>query len=104
MQIFIAGKRRAPDTEALLEVVRNQFLPGHVLVLADGPNGKSMLLYMRNQTLECLHPVGGRAAAYVCKEFACSMPVTTPEDLQKSLSGELQATRAQSADCSSESD
>ncbi|XP_065158574.1 spermatogenesis-associated protein 20 [Atheta coriaria] len=103
-QIFIAGKRRAPDTEALLEVVRNQFLPGHVLVLADGPNGKSMLLYMRNQTLECLHPVGGRAAAYVCKEFACSMPVTTPEDLQKSLSGELQATRAQSADCSSESD
>jgi len=28
----------------------------------------------------------GKATAYVCQHFACLAPVTTPEELEKSLS------------------
>jgi uncharacterized protein YyaL (SSP411 family) len=29
--------------------------------------------------------LGGRATAYVCEEFACQAPVTTPDELRRTL-------------------
>jgi uncharacterized protein YyaL (SSP411 family) len=33
-----------------------------------------------------MHQTGGRATAFVCRDFACREPVTTPE----ALAGQLQ--------------
>ncbi|XP_031354911.1 spermatogenesis-associated protein 20-like [Photinus pyralis] len=90
-QVFIAGEREDNNTQALLDVVRNSLLPGRILALADGPTGRAGLLYSRHETLARLHPVHGKSAAYVCRNFACSLPVTEPEELATSLEAEFQA-------------
>jgi uncharacterized protein YyaL (SSP411 family) len=61
-----------PGREPLEEVVRSRFRPH--LVLAGGEAGGVPLLQGRE-------PVAGRAAAYVCENFACQRPVTEPGDL-----------------------
>ncbi|KAK5640835.1 hypothetical protein RI129_009382 [Pyrocoelia pectoralis] len=89
-QVFIAGEREDNNTQALLDVVRNSLLPGRILALADGPTGRAGLLYSRHATLARLHPIHGKSAAYVCRNFACSLPVTEPEELATSLESDWQ--------------
>ena len=64
------------DTGPLARVVRNRFRPH--LVLAGGPAEGVPLLADRE-------PVDGRAAAYVCENFACRRPVTEPAELEALL-------------------
>jgi uncharacterized protein len=64
------------DTGALERVVRARFRPH--LVLAGGEADGVPLLQGRE-------PVDGRPAAYVCENFACKMPVTEPEELERLL-------------------
>jgi uncharacterized protein YyaL (SSP411 family) len=68
------------DIEPLERVVRGAFRPH--LVLAGGARDGVPLLQDRD-------PVDGRAAAYVCENFACQMPVTEPGELE----GLLEAVR-----------
>ncbi|CAG9774108.1 unnamed protein product [Ceutorhynchus assimilis] len=84
-QVFIAGVTEDNSTQALLDVVRSRLIPGRVLAVADGPGGRAGLLYQRMETLHRLKPIQGRAAAYVCRNFTCSLPVTEPHELATSL-------------------
>jgi uncharacterized protein YyaL (SSP411 family) len=63
------------DVSALARVVRGGYFPHVVLAGGDGDVG-----LLRDRS-----PVEGRAAAYVCERFACRLPVTTVEDLSRSL-------------------
>ena len=63
----------------LAAVVRSSFRPH--LVLAGGPEGIERPELMRER-----RAVDGRAAAYVCENFACRRPVTDPGELAASLS------------------
>jgi uncharacterized protein len=73
-EVALAGD----DTRALERVVRSRFRP-HI-VLAGGQSDGVPLLEGR-------HPVEGRAAAYVCENFACRRPVTEPAELESLLRG-----------------
>ncbi|KAJ8986107.1 hypothetical protein NQ317_005577 [Molorchus minor] len=84
-QVFIAGQTEDNNTQALLDVVRSRFMPGRILAIADGPGGRAGLLYRRHESLSRLRPIQGKPAAYVCRNFACSLPVTEPDDLATSL-------------------
>jgi uncharacterized protein YyaL (SSP411 family) len=64
------------DTAPLERVVRAAFRPH--LVLAGGRSDGVPLLQDRD-------PVNGRAAAYVCENFTCRMPVTEPAELEDLL-------------------
>jgi uncharacterized protein len=67
-QIVLAGDNIAP----FVDVLRMRFLPHHTLLKAgDVPATRDMA------------PVDGRAAAYVCENFTCQMPVTEPDALLK---------------------
>jgi uncharacterized protein YyaL (SSP411 family) len=70
-EVALAGEDLGP----LARVVREAYLP-HV-VLAGG-SGDIPLLEGRT-------PVDGRAAAYVCEHFTCSLPVTSAEELTAAL-------------------
>ena len=62
----------------LVEVVRERLRPG---VVVAGSPGDGVPLMVGRETVE------GRAAAYVCENFACKRPVTEPGDLEALLTG-----------------
>jgi uncharacterized protein YyaL (SSP411 family) len=71
-QIVLAGEPGEAGFDALAVVARRRFLPNHVLVRADAG--------LLPRTAE-MGPVGGAAAAYVCENFTCQLPVTEAAQL-----------------------
>ncbi|XP_063917283.1 spermatogenesis-associated protein 20 [Zophobas morio] len=96
-QVFIAGETEDNNTQALLDVVRSRYIPGRILAVTDGPSGRAGLLYQRHESLSRLKPIQGKSAAYVCRNFACSLPVTEPEELANSLDGKGEGGQASSS-------
>jgi len=80
VQIVVAGQKGEPETEELLRTVRRRYLPNKVVLLADGGAGQKWLAE-HIDALDQMKPVHGRAAAYVCRNFACKLPVTEPGEL-----------------------
>jgi uncharacterized protein YyaL (SSP411 family) len=78
-EIAIVGRRDDPATQALLAEVRRRFLP-HTIVALKEPEEESMLPLLKGRTL-----VDGKPAAYVCENYACKLPVTSVEALEKIL-------------------
>lgn len=83
-EVAIVGDPAAEDTHVLLAVVSGMFLPNLVLTGTTGAAAEagriSPLLHDRDM-------VDGKATAYVCENYTCQAPVTTPEDLHKALAG-----------------
>jgi uncharacterized protein YyaL (SSP411 family) len=72
-QIVIAGKPNAGDTKAMLQVVRERYLPNAILILADSDDSQKRLSKLL-PFLETIKPVDGKATAYVCVNYACQLP------------------------------
>ncbi|MDQ2659555.1 MAG: thioredoxin domain-containing protein [Verrucomicrobiota bacterium] len=83
-QIVIAGARAAAETQALVREAQQQFLPNKILLLADGAEGGAFLAE-KSEALAGMKPVDGKPAAYVCENFTCQAPVTTPAELRALL-------------------
>jgi hypothetical protein len=84
-QIVIAGKKDAPETNALLKAVHRHFLPKTILLLADGDEGQKYL-GEKNEAVRAMSMVDGKPAAYVCENFTCKAPVTDAGALSNLLS------------------
>ncbi len=84
IQIVVAGGIHEPETVALLRVIRGHYLPNKVVLLADGGLNQSWLAD-RVAGIRAMAPLQGRPAAYVCRNFACELPVTEPEQLMELL-------------------
>jgi uncharacterized protein YyaL (SSP411 family) len=74
-EVAIVGDQADEATHALLAVVYARYLP-HTVVALKRPGEESMLPLLKGRDL-----VDGRPAAYVCENYACRLPVTTPEQL-----------------------
>jgi uncharacterized protein YyaL (SSP411 family) len=83
-QIVIAGKKDAPETEALVKEVHRHFLPKTIVLLADGGEGQKYL-GKKSEAIRAMSPVDGKPAAYVCQDFTCKAPVTDPKQLAELL-------------------
>ncbi|MEQ8763900.1 MAG: thioredoxin domain-containing protein [Planctomycetota bacterium] len=78
MEIAIAGERGDEDTQQMIREIGRRFLPTAVTALSaeDAP---------KLPWLEDKQPVNGKAAVYICRNFACQKPVTSLEELAKVL-------------------
>ena len=85
-QVVIAGKPGGEDTEALMAVVHKYYDPARLLLLADGGQNQAFLGDYQ-EFLQTVAPIDGKAAAYVCADFTCKLPVTDPADLERQLGG-----------------
>ena len=79
-QIVIAG---APGN-ALARVARELATPETVLLYADGGEGQAWLAE-RLEFMRTAVPVEGKAAAFVCEDFACRLPITDAARLRGEL-------------------
>jgi uncharacterized protein YyaL (SSP411 family) len=79
-EIVVAGKPGAPDVKRMLDSVRQAFLPNRILLFrpqgAAGGKITKLAPYTRDMKAE-----GGRATAYVCRNFACAQPVHTIDEM-----------------------
>jgi uncharacterized protein YyaL (SSP411 family) len=83
-QVVIAGHPSAEDFQALAAVCREQLGPRRMLLAADGGAGQAWL-QEGSPALAAMEPQAGRATAYVCEDFTCQAPVTSPDELRRLL-------------------
>jgi len=82
--VVVAGGPSSPDTARLVEVVRTEAPPGTALVLVPPGEAGEAVRRLVPFAAACA-PVDGQAAAYLCRDFACQLPVTDPEQLAEML-------------------
>jgi uncharacterized protein len=83
-EVVISGKREAPDTRAMLDAIRSQFLPNKVVLFrpddADGRELARLAAFTQSQA-----SLDGKATAYVCQNFRCNLPTTDVSEMLKNL-------------------
>lgn len=82
-EIVLIGTPGAPDTRALLQAIHHQYLPNKTLLQIDPQHLATALeaFPLLRDMLAGKTQVDGKATVYVCHNFTCSLPVTTPEAL-----------------------
>jgi uncharacterized protein len=76
-EVAIVGDVGRPDTEALVNAALGAYRPFQIVAMGDG---RSRIPLLANRPRR-----DGQATAYVCRQFACQNPVTTPEALVAQL-------------------
>ncbi|MFI5336549.1 MAG: thioredoxin domain-containing protein, partial [Opitutales bacterium] len=84
--VVLAGDPGAEDFRALAAVLHESPGPVRAVLAADNGAGQHWLAE-RRPYLAGMKPVGGRAAAYVCENFACRAPADSPGALRARLAG-----------------
>ena len=85
LAIVWQGERSDQDSQirALLDISREQFIPGLLLVGAPvGENGDLTPL-LRDRVA-----IDGQATAYLCENFACQSPTTDPAELRRQFAAD----------------
>jgi uncharacterized protein YyaL (SSP411 family) len=83
-QIIIAGSPQRADTRKMLREVHRQYIPGKVVLLADGGAGQQFLIQYL-PFLKTVKRLDGKATAYVCENYACKLPTTDVAVMLKQL-------------------
>lgn len=83
-RFVVAGKLGRPDTEIMLAMIRKRFLPGKIVLLADGGAGEEFLAQYQPILAEL--PVReNKTTVYLCEDFSCQLPITDLAELAKRL-------------------
>ena len=85
-EIVLAGRKEAPDFQAMLRLIHGMFLPRHVVIHhPEGAEAGRIEALARDIAPQKM--IEGRAAAYVCENYRCKAPVSHRQELEKILSG-----------------
>jgi hypothetical protein len=82
-QIVIAGEPDASETQALIDVVRGRYLPTAIVLPLVRQHHESLSQLL--PWTSAMRERDGQAVAYVCREFSCQAPATSPQDLDAQL-------------------
>ena len=84
-EIAVVGPRDSAEVQALLDAVYGAHIPNKIVAFVDPADPNAKTVQDQIPLLEGKTLINGKAAAYVCKDFACKLPVTTPEELLAQL-------------------
>jgi uncharacterized protein YyaL (SSP411 family) len=86
-ELAIVGDLGHPATQALAAVASDRFRPNLVVAVAADPSSSLVPL------LEGREMIDGRPTAYLCRDFACRLPVTEPAALRDQLAATTSISR-----------
>jgi uncharacterized protein YyaL (SSP411 family)/aryl-alcohol dehydrogenase-like predicted oxidoreductase len=92
LELALVGRAGDEGLEALRDEVARHFLPNRIIALHDPSLGPPALPLLQDKDL-----VQGKAALYVCREFACQTPVTRAEEVAAALASAPAPAAAASA-------
>ena len=81
-QVIISrsGKPAAPADPATVEgAIANRYLPFAIVLTVTEEQRRKLKAIL--PLVAAMEPVDGKTAAYVCRNFSCRQPATTPEQL-----------------------
>jgi hypothetical protein len=82
-QVVVVGEPTAADTQALMGLVRRHYLPNAVIVPIYEMHRRNLSRLL--PWTEALRMRDGRATAYVCRDFTCQTPASSPEELTRQM-------------------
>ena len=82
-QFVVSGKLGRPDTEIMLAMIRKRFLPGKIVLLADGGAGHFLAQYQ--PVLAELPRQKNKTTVYLCENFSCQLPISDLAELARQL-------------------
>ncbi|MGD1031942.1 MAG: thioredoxin domain-containing protein [Opitutaceae bacterium] len=83
-QVVLAGDPASPGFQAMAAVLAERLGPHRSILAADGGSAQAWLA-ARAPWIGEMRPLNGRVTAYVCENFACQSPASTPEELRQRL-------------------
>ncbi len=84
-EIAIAGKAGSRGVRALFTALHRHYVPNKVVAFIEPDAADAQRLRDTVPLLNAKTALGGEATVYVCKDFACRQPVTSPEALVELL-------------------
>jgi len=81
-EIVLAGDKEGIDTQELLRTLRSHFVPGKVVLLVDSAEARAVLAAWI-PSIAAMTKLHERAAAYVCRNYTCQLPVSEADQLAK---------------------
>ena len=78
-EVVIAGNPESEDVKAMARALRREFTPSSVILFR--PDGESPAIDAIAPFVRFNTSIDGKATAYVCRDFACELPVTTAEEM-----------------------
>lgn len=83
-EIVLAGDPTKPDVQAMASKLQRQFRPNAIYMLhpsgEQGTVARKLIPLLQDKVA-----LGGKATAYICKNFACQSPVTDLDELDDEL-------------------
>jgi len=87
-QIIIAGASDSPDTQKMLQLVHERFIPNKIIMLADGDAGQRALAE-HFTFISSIQTVDGKATAYICTGNVCKLPTNDSKKMALMLDDAL---------------
>jgi uncharacterized protein YyaL (SSP411 family) len=79
-EVVIAGRRGAPDTQAMFNGLRKEFIPNMVVLFRPIEENRPAIIKLAPYT-ERMTAIKGKATAYVCSNYRCEHPTTKAGEL-----------------------
>ncbi|HUU39138.1 MAG TPA: thioredoxin domain-containing protein [Candidatus Desulfaltia sp.] len=83
-EVVVAGRRDAPDTGAMFDVLGKRFIPEAVVLFRPVGESHPEIVNLAPYT-EPMVMLEGRATTYICSNYSCDRPTTEPEELRTLL-------------------
>ena len=85
-EIVISVPEKAEESEVMLKILRNIYLPAKVIILRpENKDGTPPEICKFAKFAEAQEPLNGKTTVYICNNFGCLEPVITEEELIKVL-------------------